>query len=370
MLNGRAEGECDATRDDARKNVSFSLESEEILPVFWGRTFPKEDKVVCDYLNGVADEIEDALERRVVASGNAPLRLTQAMRYSLLAKGKRLRPSLAALAADLCGKRDDNLRAAQVALEVVHVYSLIHDDLPAMDNDDFRRGIPTCHKRFDEATAILAGDALLTLAFEILSTQITDATIAVRLVAELSRAIGVDGMVGGQADDVLWSKVTQAAPGAIDLFVEALGRTDDARSDVNERDKRLGALLNRIHRRKTGALITTSLIFGAVCARANSAQTRVLYEFGENLGRAFQISDDLLDAVGNVEAVGKRLQKDEEEGKLTYISLYGVDKTKQFLFETVERAKNALLNSNEFDRSSTAFHAAVFLAEQIARRER
>lgn len=328
-----------------------------------------------EYLAELRREIDAALDAFSRFDDDSPKRLTDAARYSLLAPGKRLRPALALIAAELCGGSRETAIPAAVAVEAIHSYSLIHDDLPAMDNDDLRRGRPTCWRRFDEATAILAGDALQAFAFEALAKSPVEPSRVVRCVAELARAAGPSGMVGGQADDVLWSAVSAASPGVSDLVASVLktafsdvgDEIDGAKSGEKNVEKNVedddnngnndnnggtalddsvrdatAAFLRKIHRRKTGAMIRVSLRLGALVAGASEATLNRLDLFGRYWGQAFQISDDLLDAVGDEAALGKRVQKDAEAGKLTYISLFGVDETRRLLAECVEKAKLAL----------------------------
>ncbi|MBQ9872921.1 MAG: polyprenyl synthetase family protein [Thermoguttaceae bacterium] len=346
-------------------NLSSGVDSEVGSRLsYWGRSLSS-DASVASYLENARGRINAALDERVSFGEDVPDRLAKAMRHSLLAPGKRLRPTLALIANELCGGDARDVFDACVALEAVHVFTLVHDDLPAMDDDDYRRGVPTCHKEFDEATAILAGDALLALAFEILSSGARDGELAVRLVSTLARAVGVRGTIGGQEDDVLWAETMKSAPGAIDLFGE-LAKGASATVDVAVEN-----LLNRIHRRKTGALIVASLEMGAISARANARQIEALRQFGAPLGRAFQISDDLLDAIGNEADMGKRVRKDEDAGKLTCVSLFGVEKTKSLLKETADRAREVLTESSHlFDAESLSFKAALLLVELTERRER
>jgi geranylgeranyl diphosphate synthase type II len=217
------------------------------------------------------------------------------MAYSLLAAGKRLRPILVLLSCEACGGEVEAALPAACALEMVHTYSLIHDDLPAMDNDDLRRGRPTNHVVFGEGLAILAGDGLLTLAFEVLANDIAPAETAAACCADLARAAGMAGMVGGQVADL-----------------EAEGRTV---SSLEE--------LEGIHRRKTGALLACALTLGARIAQAGDEELHRLASYGRALGLAFQITDDLLDVCGCTQNVGKAVHKDASRGKLTYPSLLG-----------------------------------------------
>jgi geranylgeranyl diphosphate synthase type II len=248
-----------------------------------------------------------------------PPRLREAMCYMLLAPGKRLRPMVVLLSARACGKPVEAALHAACAVEMVHTYSLIHDDLPCMDDDDLRRGQPTCHRKFDEATAVLAGDALLALAFEVLaagprSGQPLPRDAAAACCAALAKAAGATALVGGQADD-LAAEETQ--------------------------DGSLEQLL-AIHARKTAAMFVASARLGGICAAATPTQLDALAQYGHNLGLAFQIMDDLLDVRGQEASVGKRLGKDSRRGKLTYPGLIGVDESLRKAEEHVERARGAL----------------------------
>ena len=359
-------------------------------------TKQREKSTSAEYLAALRQEIDAALDAFSRFDDDSPKRLTDAARYSLLAPGKRLRPILALLAAELCGESRQASIPAAVAVEAIHAYSLIHDDLPAMDDDDLRRGRPTCWRRFDEATAILAGDALQAFAFEALAKSPVEPSRVVRCVAELARAAGASGMVGGQADDVLWSAVASASPGVDDLMASVLktafsdvGRKNDE-SCEHERQTALdasvrdatAAFLRKIHRRKTGAMIRVSLRLGALVAGASEATVNRLDLFGRYWGQAFQISDDLLDAVGDEAALGKRVQKDVEAGKLTYVSLFGVDETRRLLDECVEKAKLTLkpeyvaefdggdASAPKFDLDSAAWGALNYLADYVAGRDR
>ncbi len=259
-------------------------------------------------------QINAALGQCVDFGNDCPAVLAEAIRYSLLAPGKRLRPMLVLLAAEACGSKTDEAMPAACAVEMVHAYSLVHDDLPAMDDDDLRRGRPTCHIQFDEATAILAGDALLTKAFEVLAAAPWDGETRVQCIALLSKAAGVAGMVGGQADD---------------LAAEQL-----AEREIQQ--------LESIHRRKTGAMITVSLQLGAAVAGASSQQREALTEYGQKLGLAFQIVDDLLDHNGDEHRLGKRTQKDADRGKLTFPGLLGAEEAAQRARQLIDRACAAI----------------------------
>jgi farnesyl diphosphate synthase len=300
-------------------------------------------------LDAVAADTEALLERLLApepAEGELrrPTRLIEAMRYSSLNGGKRFRPFLVVESAALFGVPRQNALMAGAALECVHCYSLVHDDLPAMDNDDLRRGRPTAHKAFDEATAILAGDSLLTFAFDILSRPQTHADPAVRveLVTALARASGVGGMAGGQMLDL-------AAEGR---FVQQRA-TQFSESDV----RTLQAM-------KTGALLRFACEAGGILAAATPAQRQALERYGTAVGQAFQIADDLLDLEGDPALVGKSTGKDAAAGKATMVSVLGVTAAKARLQQLVTGAEQALAPFGS--ASATLIEAAKFVAERRA----
>jgi geranylgeranyl diphosphate synthase type II len=245
--------------------------------------------------------VDEALDRLLPPETTTPETIHRAMRYSVMAGGKRIRPALCIETASLF---DADRRAAievGCALEFIHTYSLIHDDLPALDNDDLRRGKPTCHKQFGEAMAILAGDGLLTLAFETLSKAPIPAERLVHVIREISSGAGtVNGMVGGQVADV-----------------EAEGKPVDA------------ATLEYIHRSKTAALIRASATAGALAGNASEDDIARIRRFGEKIGWAFQVVDDILDVEESSAALGKTAGKDEKQQKATYPALYGLEKSKE-----------------------------------------
>ena len=255
-------------------------------------------------------EIEAQLQRYMTLDAGCPARLAEAMRYSLLSGGKRLRPSLVLMAAEAAGGARQTAMPAACAVEMIHTYSLVHDDLPAMDDDMLRRGRPTCHVQFDEATAILVGDALIPLAFEIICRDIKDPQIAIQCCAALAEAAGAGNLVGGQVDDLYWEP----------------GTGDD------------GALLESIHLRKTAALLAVSLRLGGLTAGANQDALAALEQSGKYLGLAFQIADDLLDIGGDPIKMGKAARKDQQRGKLTYPGLWGVAESRQRLTELTNAA--------------------------------
>ena len=248
--------------------------------------------------------IDPRLDEALTFSADAAPRLVEAMRYAVLAPGKRLRPALALWASRACGGSWEAAAPAAVAVELIHAYSLVHDDLPAMDDDDLRRGRPTCHRAFDEATAILCGDALQARAFEILAGGLP-AAVAGRACATLGGAAGAEALVGGQQDDLAaergWLADLAAAPTAARL-----------------------EWMQRINRRKTGALFLAALELGGLAAGATADRLGLLTRFGRSFGEAFQIADDLLDAEGSEAALGKRVGKDAGRGKLTLPTVVGL----------------------------------------------
>jgi farnesyl diphosphate synthase len=269
-----------------------------------------------------------------------PSRLIAAIGHAMLGGGKRLRPFLVAETAALFDVPRDRALLAGAALECVHGYSLIHDDLPAMDNDDLRRGQPTVHKAFDEATAILAGDALLTLAFDILARPQThpDANIRVALIAALARASGIGGMVGGQM---------------LDLAAE--GRFGRNRPQTIETIIELQSM-------KTGALLVFACQAGAMLGGADPSQHAAVTAYGEAVGRAFQIADDLLDVEGDAATLGKQTGKDAAAGKATLVGLLGVAGARDQLAALVADAETALKPFG--DKAATLAAAAQFIAER------
>ncbi len=271
------------------------------------------------FLEEARRRVDEALARFLPEVGGGPdpacpPRLAEAMRYSVLGGGKRLRPILALMAAEACGADPVEALPSACALEMVHTYSLIHDDLPAMDDDDLRRGRPTCHRAFDEATAILAGDGLLTLAFEVVVRHTRPPDAAAACVRILAEAAGPEGMVGGQMADL-----------------EAEGRADGTVD-----------ALEAIHRRKTGALLRAPLRMGAAVARAPESVDRALDHYGRCVGLAFQIVDDLLDVQGDEAKMGKRVGKDLGLGKWTYPGLLGVEGSRRKARQLAEEADAAL----------------------------
>jgi geranylgeranyl diphosphate synthase type II len=252
-------------------------------------------------LNKKAQFVNSTLKKLLKQHKDIYKDLRKALAYTLEAPGKRIRSALVLWSCEATsGKVKKEAQIAAAAVEMVHTYSLIHDDLPAMDNDDFRRGLPTCHKAFDEATAILAGDALLTLAFEILAKEITDAAISIKLIGELAEAAGPAGMVAGQMADL-----------------------------KAERIKGTEKLLKYIHTNKTAKMFRGAAAMGAIAGRASKKQYKVLCDYGLKIGLGFQIADDILDESATSEHLGKTAGKDKKASKCTYPAIFGLKKSKQ-----------------------------------------
>lgn len=266
----------------------------------------------------VADWLETALANQlqpgaITGPGIVPERLLAAMRHGALNGGKRLRPLLVVQAAEVFGVPREKTVCAALAIEMVHCYSLIHDDLPAMDDDDLRRGQPTVHKAFDDATAILAGDALLTLAFETLTAADVAADIRAELVTELARGAGAAGMAGGQMRDL---------------------EGENLPLDQDE--------IARMQAMKTGALIRAAVRMGAILGGADQAQLDAVTRYGEMAGRAFQLADDILDVTASTEQLGKATQKDARHNKPTLVSRIGLEATQRLLGDSIHHAISAL----------------------------
>ncbi|NYE58700.1 polyprenyl synthetase family protein [Carboxydothermus ferrireducens] len=281
--------------------------------------------------------VEEGIGRFLPPDDTYPPVIHQAMNYSLKAGGKRLRPVLMLAAGEWSGIAPEKLLPAAVGVECLHTYSLIHDDLPAMDNDDFRRGKPTNHKVFGEAIAILAGDALLTKAFELTAKTLEQGIPAervVRVIQELAVASGSEGLIAGQVVDL---------------------SSSEAKKDPE--------VLLYIHLNKTARLIRYSLIAGGILAGATEEEIKALDDYGRHLGLAFQIVDDLLDVVGDFQKIGKPVGSDEKNQKLTYVSLFGIEETKKRAEEEINAAKNVL---KPYGEKSSFF---IKLAEFILKRE-
>lgn len=268
------------------------------------------------------NQVEQGLDQLLPPATTRPARLHEAMRYALLGGGKRLRPVLTLAAADLFSSQLNDLAtgkadalAAAVALECIHTYSLIHDDLPCMDNDDLRRGQPTTHRQFDEATALLAGDALLTLAFQLIGRHYAASpALATALIREIADAASSERLIGGQMDDLLAEKKTDATAGDLEF----------------------------IHLNKTAAMITAALTTGGLCGGATEAQLNALRTAGRHLGLAFQIIDDVLDATADTATLGKTAGKDAQAGKATYVKLHGLEASRKLARQHTDTTLGAL----------------------------
>lgn len=273
-------------------------------------------------LRDVAAEVEAALDALLPQVSGAEARVCEAMRYAALGPGKRLRPFFLIETGRLLGAEAGAALRAAAALECVHAYSLVHDDLPCMDDDDLRRGRPTAHKAFDEATAVLAGDALLTLAFELLADPATHGNAAVRaeLVLALAQAAGARGMVGGQMVDIALSgKVGTGVP-SDSASIKHSGLENADAADI--------AVVTTMQRMKTGALIVYAFEAAAIIAGADPVRRAALMAYGADIGLMFQMVDDLLDAEGSADVVGKATGKDAEAGKANFVTLLGVGETR------------------------------------------
>jgi len=322
-----------------KESGETSFHEKESSPSLFKRICKEELAMNCrdmnTFLSEKAREVERALESYLDTWTNAPDTLREAARYSLFAGGKRLRPALALGAAEMVCGNDAAAMPAACALEMIHTYSLIHDDLPAMDNDDLRRGKPTLHNVTDEATAILAGDALLTMAFHILARDAALNPAAIQVVAEIAEAAGAWGMVGGQVLDMAH---------------------EGQRIDVGS--------LRRTHALKTGALIRTAVRVGALLAGADAKIVEALTHYGEAIGLAFQITDDILDVTGSEEAIGKPVGSDAANEKATYPSLVGLERARRLADEAAQQALDAL---EGFGSEADLFRA---LAKFIVNRDR
>jgi farnesyl diphosphate synthase len=310
------------------------------------KTAPRPDASFPGRLNAAASETERVLDRLLAAAPaddeiGRPGRIIAAMRYTSLGGGKRLRPFLTVETAALFGVRRQHALMAGAAIECVHCYSLVHDDLPAMDDDDLRRGRPTAHKKFDEATAILAGDGLLTFAFDVLSRPDThpDAAVRIALVAGLARAAGLGGMVGGQM---------------LDLAAE--GRFGKNDTPQGEKD------VLTLQAMKTGAILKFCCVAGAILGHAPKAKREAVSRYGQVIGQAFQIADDLLDVEGDTATLGKAAGKDAAHGKATLVDLLGVTGARARLAKLVKEAETALA---PFGKDAAILKAAAhFVAER------
>lgn len=276
--------------------------------------------IINDHLDKYKNEtMQHIAEQRDVA---------EAMWYSLSAGGKRIRPVLVMEFCRVCGGDTKNAEAAACAIEMIHTFSLIHDDLPCMDNDDYRRGKPSCHKAYGEATALLAGDALENLAFGIIADAVIPDSVKVRLVQTLAKAVGVNGMIGGQVID-----------------------TEYEGKNIPEE------MLLRMYSMKTSALLKAACLMGCICAEADEEKMTAAIKYAENLGLAFQIIDDILDITGNEQQLGKPIGSDAANGKITYASLNGLEKSNSYAAKLTENALDSLsaFENTEFLKELTLY---------------
>ena len=296
--------------------------------------------------------IDTNLQMVMKTATEIPSRLHEAISYSLLHGGKRLRPVLTLLACQQCDGVTEEAIPVACAVEMIHTYSLIHDDLPCMDDDDLRRGRPTNHKVFGEAMATLAGDALLTLAFETIAHSVVSAEVSSRCILELSQAAGWRGMVGGQVEDL-------QAESHRDQISNSLGPLREEFSEELALRQ-----LKSIHSRKTGALLEASLVLGGIVASASEIQLNSLRNYGNHVGLAFQITDDLLDAVGEETKTGKRSLQDQEHGKLTYPTVLGIERSRHAAKQTITQACESLNLFESDSEVSPLRELAMFILER------
>lgn len=273
--------------------------------------------VETDFAAGLAEKaviVNETLGEMVDSRVEILPHLRKAIKYTLNAPGKRVRAAIVLWSCELvAGEINQAARTAAAAIEMVHTYSLVHDDLPAMDDDDTRRGQPTCHKAFDEATAILTGDALLTLAFEVLAAHVDDPAVAVRLIKTLAKVSGAEGMIAGQMADL-----------------------------ANENTEATLGVLKQIHINKTAKMFAGAAAMGAVAGGANDNEIEHLLQFGLKLGLVFQIADDILDVSGTTEQLGKTAGKDAVQGKVTYPAVVGLDESRSIAVKMTDEAMLAL----------------------------
>lgn len=285
------------------------------------------NKTFAGYVRFIENELE-----KYSLTGKTGLQdnVAKAMDYSLEAGGKRIRPVLVLAFCNMCGGDYKKAAAPAAAIEMIHTFSLIHDDLPCMDDDDFRRGKPSCHKQFDEATAVLAGDALAIRPFEIIakSAELSD-TAKVRIIAELANSSGAEGMIGGQIIDI----------------------ENEKRNVVDEEN------LHTMYLLKTGKLIKTSCVMGCIAAGADDEKIKYAEKYAECLGMAFQIIDDILDVTGNEQLLGKPVGSDAEENKTTFVTIFGIEKAREEAEKYTKQAMDILdkFNNNEFLKELTEY---------------
>ncbi|MCY0893155.1 MAG: polyprenyl synthetase family protein [Acidibacillus sp.] len=288
-----------------------------------------------EYYKNLGDSVNKTMDKYLTPDPNFPELLNEVIRYSVFAGGKRLRPVLLLATLEAFGIESTPLLPAAAALEFLHTYSLIHDDLPAMDNDDYRRGKLTSHKRFGEAAAILAGDGLLALAFRAIVDCLIQPDLLILMIKELAEASGVRGMVAGQMADMYYEHKTV---------------TPD--------------MLEFIHEHKTAAMIAAPLRMGAIAASASDESIALLTEFGYSIGLAFQVMDDLLDVIGNDQELGKRSRVDKERGKATYVSVYGIEESKKLVDKQTAHAISLIQHVKELEHPEYLIGIAKYLSKR------
>ncbi len=281
--------------------------------------------MIKQYLKEKQQEIDHYLETHLPQKNQKPGLIFEAVRYSVFAGGKRIRPILSLMVNEMFAGSKESLFPAACAIEMIHTYSLIHDDLPAMDNDDFRRGKPSNHKQFGEAIAILAGDALLNMAFEWIANMDHQPQIIISILREISNASGAWGMIGGQVADL-------EAEGRL-----LINSDKDSSSQINHENE-----LDYIHKHKTAALIKAPVVVGALNAEVSESEIDHCQQFGTLIGLAFQVTDDILDIEGDQKTLGKSVGKDIESNKLTYPALYGLENAKNKAKVLIEQSKDII----------------------------
>jgi len=268
-----------------------------------------------------ADILNKAVGDYLAAQQDIEPQIKKAISYALEAPGKRIRAAMVLWCCELCdGSTNKDAVNAAIAVEMIHTYSLVHDDLPAMDDDDLRRGRPSCHKAFSESIAILTGDALLTMAFQLLASEISDHSIAVSLIKTLSQAAGPAGMIAGQMADIAGQ---------------------DQEGSIED--------LRYIHKNKTAKMFAAAAAAGAICGKATENQIESLYNYGLKIGLGFQVADDLLDITSTSEQLGKTPGKDSQQGKITYPSIVGIEKSKKIASQLADQA---IAELNDFDANA------------------
>lgn len=288
-----------------------------------------------EYYKNLGDSVNKTMDKYLTPDPTFPGLLNEVIRYSVFAGGKRLRPVLLLATLEAFGIESTPLLPAAAAVEFLHTYSLIHDDLPAMDNDDYRRGKLTSHKRFGEAAAILAGDGLLALAFRAIVDCLIQPDLLILMIKELAEASGVRGMVAGQMADMYYEHKTISPD-----------------------------MLEFIHEHKTAAMIAAPLRMGAIAASASDESIALLTEFGYSIGLAFQVMDDLLDVIGNDQELGKRSRADEERGKATYVSVYGIEESKKLVDKQTAHAISLIQHVKELEHPEYLIGIAKYLSKR------